>query len=278
MDFRIAIAGLVLAASFLHANAQDMSIAQARREVQSALEKMYRGELNNSWRPMTRLVTHPVKNIRVRGDGLEYDSSRNQVTDTMWGTRETVAAPVKLAFRDLQPISLSDEHPSAPAEAWFAGPPDSEERCTRKCGDFFWAERADAERFARAMNVLIAAARSGRRDDFEQFRMLAAQWRSLPRKPPLSAQADRLRLLAEHALQQNDLANAAARYDEALDIFPGWPEGWMNAALLCEAMKDYQCAADRVRHYLELLPNSRDAAAAREKLVIWEELAQRRGG
>lgn len=223
---------------------RDVSVSQARREVGALLQTMYRGEFNEGWRPMERITTYPLRNV-------------------------------KLQFRDLQPIAVSSDHPHHPSGAWYAGPANAAAGCMRKCGNFFWMERADAERFARALNVLIAAAREGSRDDYDEFRAVAAQWRALERKPPLSDEANRHRILAEHALQQNDLAAASAHYEDALEKFPGWPEGWMNAALLCEALKDYRCAADRMRHFLELLPNSREAAAAREKLVLWQELARR---
>lgn len=252
-----------------------MSTSLARRELGRLLQAMYRGDFNEGWRPMERIVTHPVRNVKVHGQGLEFEFSSNMVTSLIWGTRETVTGQVKLRFLDLQPVAVSEEHPHLPAGAWYAGPAASAAACTRKCGNFFWMDRADAERFAQALNTLIAAARAGAHDDFEEFRAVAARWRALERKPALSGEADRHRLLAEHALRQNDLAGAAAHYEDALEAFPGWPEGWMNVALLCEALKDYGCAADRMRHFLELLPDSREAAAAREKLVLWQELAGR---
>ena len=253
--------------------AGDLSRSRARQEIHRLLEAMYRGEFNEGWRPMERITTYPVRNVRVHGDGLEFEFSSNMVTSAIWGTRETVTGHFKVLFRDLQPVTVSSVHPHLPSTAWYAGPSTAEAGCTRKCGNFFWLDRRDAERFAQALNVMIA--RAGARDDFEEFRAIAARWRALERKPPLSADADRHRILAEHALQQNDLARAAAHYNDALEAFPGWPEGWMNAALLCEALKDYGCAADRMRHFLELLPSSREAAAAREKLVLWQELAKR---
>ncbi len=252
-----------------------MNSSLARREIKRLLETMYRGEFNEGWRPMERITTYPLRNVKVHGDGLEFEFSSNMVTSSMWGTRETVTGQMKLRFRDLQPIAVSSEHPHQPSDAWYAGPATADAGCTRKCGNFFWTDRADAERFARALNVTIAAAHAGTHDDFDEFRTVAERWRALERKPGLSDEADRHRILAEHALRQNDLVAAAAHYEDALAEFPGWPEGWMNAALLCEALKDYRCAADRMLHFLELLPNSREAAAAREKLVSWQELGKR---
>ena len=44
-------------------------------------------------------------------------------------------------------------------------------------------------------------------------------------------------------------------------------------ALLYGETSEYALAADRMKHYLELMPNSPDAAAARDKIVIWEDKA-----
>lgn len=284
---RGAVIGFLLLAAWAHAQAPvapsssgpGMRVSDARRTVKAMLGRMYRGEFNESsrFRNMDAFTTYPVRNLKLRADGFAFDYSANVVTSKMWNTRETLASHVDIRYRDLPTLAVSDEHPGIPAEAWYAGPPDSASACTRKCGNFFWTDRADAQRFADALNVLAAAARRGEADDFAEFRAMAADWRSAHRKPALSEEAERQRILAEHALAQNDLAGAAAHYDEALEGFPGWPEGWMNAALLCEALKDYECAADRMRHYLELMPDSRESRAAREKLVVWENLGARGG-
>lgn len=287
MGFRSAVIGFLLFASWAHAQAQvpaastapQMSVSEARRTLKAMLQKMYRGEFNESWRfrNMDAFTTYPLRNLKVRGDGFAFDSSANVVTSKIWNTRETLASHFEARYKDLRPVTVSDEHPGIPADAWYAGPADSEAACTRKCGNFFWTDRADAQRFADALNALVAAASRGASDDLADFRAMASGWRSLRQKPALSDEANKHRILAEHALAQNDLAAAAAHYDEALEGFPGWPEGWMNAALLCEALKDYDCAADRMRHYLELMPDSREAPAARDKLVVWESLAGRQG-
>ncbi len=40
-------------------------------------------------------------------------------------------------------------------------------------------------------------------------------------------------------------------------------------------MEKYDRAADHMKRYLDLVPDSPDAAAARDKLVIWEEKARK---
>jgi hypothetical protein len=283
MGFRKAVICCMLFASCAQAMADPPSVAshtgpsEARRTLKSMLQKMYRGDFNEGWRfrNMDAFTTYPVRNIKIRRGGFAFDYEANVVTSKLWNTRETLASHIEVRYKESPPISVSDDHPGIPEGAWYAGPPDTQFLCTRKCGNFFWMERADAQRFADAFNVLLAAAKEDAGDGLAEFRTLASAWRALPRKPPLSEEAERQRILAEHALQQNDLAAAAEHYDEALEGFPGWPEGWMNAALLCEALKDYDCAADRMRHYLELMPDSREAGPAREKVVVWDTMAAR---
>jgi hypothetical protein len=39
--------------------------------------------------------------------------------------------------------------------------------------------------------------------------------------------------------------------------------------------KNYTDAADRMRHYLELVPNAPDAKEARDQMIIWEDEGQK---
>ena len=63
-------------------------------------------------------------------------------------------------------------------------------------------------------------------------------------------------------------------YEAGLEENPIWPEGWFNAALLYESLGDFASAAERMKNYLILLPDSPEAAAAKAKIIVWEDKAK----
>jgi predicted TPR repeat methyltransferase len=89
----------------------------------------------------------------------------------------------------------------------------------------------------------------------------------------LPEEARKQRLLAESYLREKDFKGSIEHYELGVKACATWPEGWFNLALLYGETSEYALAADRMKHYLELMPNSPDAAAARDKIVIWEDKA-----
>jgi hypothetical protein len=57
----------------------------------------------------------------------------------------------------------------------------------------------------------------------------------------------------------------------ALDIFPTWPEGQFNLATLAGEKKYYELAVLHMKEYLELVPDSPDAQAAKDSIIIWRD-------
>ena len=57
----------------------------------------------------------------------------------------------------------------------------------------------------------------------------------------------------------------------ALDIFPTWPEGQFNLATLAGENKYYELAVMHMKEYLELVPDSTDAQAAKDSIIIWRD-------
>jgi regulator of sirC expression with transglutaminase-like and TPR domain len=104
-----------------------------------------------------------------------------------------------------------------------------------------------------------------------EFSAAAKAWRQNPTKPPLSPEADRERILAENALKEKNLDSVVEHYESALEFQPMWPAGWFNLALIYAEQNDYADAADRMKHYLELVPDAPDAKSAREQIIIWED-------
>jgi hypothetical protein len=142
-----------------------------------------------------------------------------------------------------------------------------------------------AERFFKALSHLAAAAHAGQTPDctidpkaeLDIFIRKAAAWRALTTKPVLSDEVTKKRLLAEDAIQERDLGAAVDDYKAGVDIDSTWAQGWYNAALICAELKNYSDAAFYMKHYLILQPDAPDAAAAKEKVLLWEAKAEAAG-
>jgi hypothetical protein len=105
------------------------------------------------------------------------------------------------------------------------------------------------------------------------FHEQAAAWRALAVKPELSEEVHKQSLLAESYLREKDFKGSIEHYELGVKACSTWPEGWFNLALLYGETGEFAQAADRMKHYLELMPNSPDASVARDKIVIWEDKA-----
>lgn len=110
--------------------------------------------------------------------------------------------------------------------------------------------------------------------DLDDFARDTAGWRALSTKPMLSDEVIKKRLLAEDAIQHQNLQAASSYYEAGVAINPTWAQGWYNAALLYGELQKYSEAAFDMKHYLILLPDAPDAAQAKERLLLWEAKAE----
>lgn len=139
---------------------------------------------------------------------------------------------------------------------------------------FVFSERADAEAFLQAWHDARLAAH-GAGDGDRDFAERAALWRLRTAKPPLSEAANRHRVVAEGATRARDYARAIEEFEAALETDPMWPSGNFNLALLYEATEEWDEAVRYMRRFLLLEPDSREATAARDKIILWEDRARR---
>jgi hypothetical protein len=147
--------------------------------------------------------------------------------------------------------------------------------------DFHEKTAADIKLYALvgALNFLITSAHQDQGIDckavlddqaqLDSFAQATADWRKLLLKPPLSEEVNRQRLLAEDAAARQDSSDALEDYLAGLDTDPTWAQGWFNAALLFAEQQNYDDAVFSMKHYLILLPDAPDAAAAKEKVSLW---------
>jgi tetratricopeptide (TPR) repeat protein len=132
-----------------------------------------------------------------------------------------------------------------------------------------------AQGFVDAMNQLSSFARGGGKAqeelEWRDFQQKATAWRALATKPPLPEAARQVQVLAENAFREKQFDSAIEHYENGLDIYPVWPEGQFNVALLYAELKQYSDAIEHMRAYLELVPNAPDAQASRDQMLIWQD-------
>lgn len=131
------------------------------------------------------------------------------------------------------------------------------------------------EKLKAALEFLATAAREQAKaqmdSQFEQFKGQAKSWREAAAKPAMPESAREHQVLAEYAFKEKDTDKAIKEYMAALDIFPTWPEGQFNLATLAGEKKFYETAMFHMKEYLELVPESPDAQAAKDSVIIWKD-------
>jgi tetratricopeptide (TPR) repeat protein len=135
-----------------------------------------------------------------------------------------------------------------------------------------WYDSGTAELFANALNHLRdMAGEQGMA--LRNLPQAAGAWRALPQKPLVPEEVRGQRLLAETAFKERKLQKALCHYERGLELYPVWPEGRFNAALIAAELHSYGEAVEHMRAYLELLPDAPDAQSARDQVVIWQDKA-----
>jgi len=81
-------------------------------------------------------------------------------------------------------------------------------------------------------------------------------------------------MMAEDAFKANKPDEALHYYEAGVLLYPTWPEGNFNAALIAGDLGYYDAAMEHMQAYLELVPEAADAQAARDKILIWQAKAK----
>ena len=177
-----------------------------------------------------------------------------------------------IALARISKISFVDtgKYPYRYAVYWTDYAHDAQEQI------FFGIRRhKDAEHFAAALEYLSSGARQSAKTQFAsqwaKFEALAGPWREAATKPAMPESAREHQVLAEYAFKEKNTEKAIQEYSAALDIFPTWPEGQFNLATLAGEKKYYELAVLHMKEYLELVPDSSDAQAAKDSIIIWRD-------
>jgi tetratricopeptide (TPR) repeat protein len=140
-----------------------------------------------------------------------------------------------------------------------------------------WGVRGhkNSERFGAALEYLSGEAQQTTQAEIDQdwahFQVQFKAWRESTTKSLMPEAAREHQVLAEYAFKEKNTDKAMLEYTEALKVFSTWPEGQFNLATLCGEAKHYQCAVLHMKEYLELAPDSPDAQAAKDSIIIWND-------
>jgi tetratricopeptide (TPR) repeat protein len=130
-----------------------------------------------------------------------------------------------------------------------------------------WLDKIDEAQFLRMMDE----AEFQRMSEAEaEFQREAQRYREMAVKPALPEDVQRCRIMAEDAFKNKDFEKALEYYRKGLTIEPLWPLGQFNAAYLAGELHWYNWAALYMKRYLELVPDAKNAKAAREEMYLWE--------
>jgi len=263
--FSLAIIALLMSPALgpmAHAQApahkpNEMSIWQARRTLTTKPNKV---KVNGWYGP-----------IRFSPDSFEYDvMNSKKVPETV--KVDLVTAPVVITncWRTQCRLSKSSVAKNTGLRDylerfdWYDFGP--EPTCSAECVHA-------AETFAAAFNRLRAFALDSS-SPLRSFPQRAAAWRAVAAKPPVPDEVNVQRLMAEDAIKEKKPDDALNYYENGIALYPTWPEGNFNAALIAGELDYYSDAIEHMQAYLELVPDAAGAQAAHEKILIWQVKAK----
>jgi len=130
---------------------------------------------------------------------------------------------------------------------------------------------ADAKRMADDLYFLQQQIPKQEVERATRAKALAAEYRALKTKPPVSEEQRRFIVQANSMNQQQDYGNALAHYQKALDLQPlSYPAAYFNMALISAQLRRYRQAIAYMNQYLLLEPEAKDARSAQDKIYEWE--------
>jgi tetratricopeptide (TPR) repeat protein len=141
---------------------------------------------------------------------------------------------------------------------------------------FSWDNLKTAQDFADAIAYLKNKRQMKiSKESFEAFEPIAAQYRALKVKPPVSEEQRKYIVQANSMTQLKNYAEAINLYDKAIEADQTNPIVYYNQALLLAQVKRFDVAINRMKKYLLLSPGASDARSAQDKIYEWEILMQK---
>lgn len=141
---------------------------------------------------------------------------------------------------------------------------------------FSWDNLKTAQNFADAIAYLKNKRQMKiSKESFDAFEPIAAQYRALKVKPPVSEEQRKYVVQANSMTQLKNYLEAIKLYDKAIEADQTNPIVYYNQALLLAQVRRYDTAINRMKKYLMLSPEAPDARRAQDKIYEWEILMQK---
>lgn len=249
-----------------------LSVPQAMDILRTVLGRVNRG--NTFW----CVNRQPLQNINVTKDSFSYVDSG--ALDRGFRGKTPYSVQVRYVFKQMPYLVVQQEPKNRGwiianwQTVWNAEqftPPNTVSICV---GGLSF-DNQDFYSFIRAFNRMVweysPQAAQARQQQENAFLQQANAWRALAVKPAMPEDAYVHKVLAENAYKEKNLPKAMAEYRAALNLFPTWPDGQNNLAILCGESGDYECALKHMQNYLMLVPNAPDARAALDHIIIWRD-------
>jgi tetratricopeptide (TPR) repeat protein len=108
------------------------------------------------------------------------------------------------------------------------------------------------------------------------FEPIAAQYRALKVKPPMSEEQRKYIVQANSFNQQKKYDKAIELYNKAIELDQtAFPAAYSNLALLSAQLHKFNTAIYYMKKYLLLEPDASDARGAQDKIYEWEIMTQK---
>jgi tetratricopeptide (TPR) repeat protein len=138
---------------------------------------------------------------------------------------------------------------------------------------------AGAQTIADALYLLQQAQKDklGKHDkQLADFEPIAAQYRALIIKPPVSEEQRKYIVQANALTKQKQYKKAEEKYRQVIELDPtSYPAAYFNMALLAAQENFPGTAIFRMKQYLLLAPDAKDARNAQDKIYEWELVMQK---
>jgi tetratricopeptide (TPR) repeat protein len=219
---------------------------------------------------------YPIQNPRVNSEGLQFSGS--VLTTNSFPHPENRNGSFSLRFQDIKGVTVYG-WPCGAERTDGADSVQIELRSRQPARHVFllFSSHGAADQFAGYLGWLASHAddeRAREQAAVAQFKQQKETWRTATPRPQMPEGARQHKVLAENAVQEKNSDKAIDEYEAALQIFPTWPEGQFNVALICGETGDYDCAVEHMQDYLELVPDAPDAQSAKDKLIVWKDKLQ----
>ncbi len=245
--------------------AMKLTASEAKRTIEKLLLEVDRGNRNNSGMADYFRELEPLQNVQVTMTSFSYLDKGKKDSGFSY---KAYSATRTFTYRDLKYVGVK----KCASKFFCLSPQITADHTDPK---LTWSTTEQAQRFADALNRLIYESSPEKaltaEKELADFPAVADAWHKAGSVLELPESVRRLNTLAESYLKEKDFDQAIKKYEEGVKLYPTWPAGHFNAALLMGELGLYSDAIRHMKEYLLLVPNAPDAKPAQDKISFWED-------